>query len=640
MRKENGIKICLVGNQNSGKTTLFNTLTGMNQKVGNWPGVTIEKRTGIIKNTNYELVDLPGIYSLIPYTEEEKVSSSYILEEKPDIIINIVDATCLERSLYLTTQLLELNTNVIVALNMADVLSKKGISINTQSLQDELRTPVCKISALKQTGIENIINYIIEMQDFTNIKAGTSKKIFENTLGCAGCNGCVTQYKYNKTTKSTYSQEQLEQEITKRYNYISKIVKKCTKKKIRWVNTSQILDKFFLSKIFAIPIFIFIMFSIYFLSVGVVGKYTGDTIMELIKKSSAMMLSSLQKLSFPEWTQSLIIDGVVQGIASVLSFLPQLAILFLCISILETTGYMSRVAFLLDSSFRKIGLNGKALIPFIIGSGCSVPGIMSTKIMENSDERKMTSILVPFIPCSAKLPIIALFSGTFFKENAGFISFSLYVLAVIIIIISSILMKNFIFTNTEGAFIIELPDYRFPNIKYVLRDVVEKTLSFIKRAGTTILIASIVIWFLLSFSSKLEYGVNVEDSILALIGKKISWIFYPIIGVKSWEASVSAIQGLIAKEQVISSMAIISGFKETSLNQGIFAQGMAFDFFSQASAYAYVVFNLFSAPCCAAIATMRRELAGFRKMLYAILYQTTVAWILSTLIYQISLLLF
>ena len=395
------------------------------------------------------------------------------------------------------------------------------------------------------------------------------------------------------------------------------------------------------------------MFGIYFLSVGVVGKYTIDIANSITARVSDLIISILNSINTPEWLQSLIIDGAFKGVSAVISFVPQLTILFTCISILEATGYMSRIAFLLDNIFRKIGLSGKAIIPFIIGSGCSVPGIMSSRIIENEDERKITSVLVPFIPCSAKLPIIAMFSGYFFKENAGIVSASLYFFAIFIIVLSAILFRKYIFFDTSGAFISELPDYKIPNIKYLARDVKDKVFSFIKRAGTTILFSSIIIWFLLSFSINLDYGVSIEKSILASLGKKISWIFYPMLGVNSWEATVSAIQGLIAKEQVVSSMNIIVGFGQNANTLGagacntfnlatpsIFSTQNTFGFFSKSSAYAFIVFNLFSAPCLAAISTIKKELGGFRKMFMAIAYQTTIAWILATLIYQFNLLLF
>ena len=608
------MKICLVGNQNCGKTTLFNCLTGMNQKIGNWPGVTIEKKVGIIKGTNYELVDLPGIYSLNPYSEEEKISREYILNQKPDIIINIIDATCLERSLYLTTQLLELNTRVIVALNMIDIMEKRGISINIEQLQEDLNVEVIKISALKQTGIDELINCL------------KRKKKTRYKLNCNNCKTCI----FKNLPKNSY-----EESITLRYRFIEKIVKGCLTKKKKFFNITEILDKIFLSKIFAIPIFIVIMFLVYFLSVGIVGKYSINFTNNIMQIFSNKVNELLIEIRLSEWIRSLIIDGAIKGVTSVLTFIPQLMVLFTCISILETTGYMARIAFLLDYIMKKIGLSGKAIIPFIIGSGCSVPGIMSSKIIENDEEKRKISVLVPFIPCSAKLPIIALFSSYFFKKNAGIISATIYFFAIFIIIFSSFIMKKFLFQNTNEGIILELPNYKFPSIKYVFRDVFEKTFAFIKRAGTTILISSIIIWFLLSFSMQLEYGVSVEKSILACIGKKISWIFVPMIGKNSWQTTVSAMQGLIAKEQVISSMTIISGME----NKAIF-ESQAFGFFNQASAISFVIFNLFSAPCFATIAAMKNELGGLKKMIIAILYQTTLAWILATLIYVFYVLLF
>ena len=653
------MKICLVGNQNCGKTTLFNSLTGLNQKIGNWPGVTIEKKTGIIKETNFELIDLPGIYSLNPYTEEEKVSSNYIFKEKPNIIINVIDATCLERSLYLTTQLLELNTKVIVVLNMVDLLEKKGIKIDVSILKRELNTEVFQVSALKQTGINELIrnikiyatnklystNKTTENKIYSAINNSENNKNYYNTIKCMNCeHTCIfkninIQNKNHKTYNLINSHKiDYEQRITQRYNYITKITQKCLYKRRKWINKTEILDKIFLSKIFAIPIFSIIMFGIYFLSVGVVGKYTIDIANSITARVSDLILSILISINTPEWLQSLIIDGAFKGVSAVISFVPQLTILFTCISILEATGYMSRIAFLLDNIFRKIGLSGKAIIPFIIGSGCSVPGIMSSRIIENEDERKITSVLVPFIPCSAKLPIIAMFSGYFFKENAGIVSASLYFFAIFIIVLSAILFRKYIFFDTSGAFISELPDYKIPNIKYLARDVKDKVFSFIKRAGTTILFSSIIIWFLLSFSINLDYGVSIEKSILASLGKKISWIFYPMLGVNSWQATVSAIQGLIAKEQVVSSMNIISGLNQST--NAIFSSGATFGFFSKSSAYAFMVFNLFSAPCIAAISTIKKELGSLKKMFIAIAYQTTIAWILATLIYQFNLLLF
>ena len=345
----------------------------------------------------------------------------------------------------------------------------------------------------------------------------------------------------------------------------------------------------------------------------------------------------LEDFGTSEWVNSLVVDGIIAGVGAVLGFVPQLIILFILISILETTGYMSRIALLLDKLFRKIGLSGKSLIPFIVGSGCSVPGIMGTRIIENQDEREMTTILTPFIPCSAKLPIIALFAGYFFGENSGFVSASLYFFAILVIIISALIMKKFIYKNTSSTYISELPEYKLPSVKYVAKDVWDKITAFIKRAGSVILICSIIIWTLSSFSFKFEYGVDIEESMLAQIGNTISWIFEPMLGTRSWGATVSAIQGLVAKEQVVSSMAVINGLADdVDTGKEIFSESGVFGFFTAASAYSFMVFNLFSAPCFGAIGAMKRELGGTKKMLKAVGFQTIFAWILATIVYQVG----
>ena len=654
------MKIGLVGNQNSGKTTLFNLLTGMNAKIGNWPGVTIEKKVGIVKGTNFEITDLPGIYSLSPYSIEEEISRNYVFQENPDVIINIVDSTSLERSLYLTTQLLELDTKVIVALNMADILEKKGIKIDVKELEKRLGTKVLKISALKGTGITELIKEIKNKDKLSSIEIFDSN--FENAIDKIS-NELPKNIKHKrfiavklleedkrfenfntKTIKEIADvlekryEADLEEEIaTKRYSFIEDIKSKAFKVTKKAETISDKLDKVFLNKWFAFPIFVIIMFLIYYLSVGVVGTFTVDWVGEIMDKFSEASLDFLESIGTSEWVCSLVVDGIIAGVGAVLGFIPQLIILFILISILETTGYMSRIALLLDKIFRKIGLSGKSLIPFIVGSGCSVPGIMGTRIIENQDEREMTTILTPFIPCSAKLPIIALFSGYFFKDYSGIASASLYFFAIIIIILSAMAMKKFVFKHTSSTYISELPEYKLPSAKYVAKDVFDKVIAFIKRAGSIILICSIIIWFLLSFSSKMEYGIDVENSILAEIGKKISWVFYPMLGENSWGATVSAIQGLVAKEQVISSMSVIAGLAEdTEEGSEIFVSSGIFGFFTAASAYAFMVFNLFSAPCFGAIGAMKRELGGTKKMLKAVLFQTTFAWILAIIVYQIG----
>ena len=344
----------------------------------------------------------------------------------------------------------------------------------------------------------------------------------------------------------------------------------------------------------------------------------------------------MEKIGIANWLNSLIVDGIISGVGAVVVFVPQLVILFTCISTLETTGYMSRIALLLDKLFRRMGLSGKSLIPFIVGAGCSVPGIMGTRIIENQDEREMTAILTPFIPCSAKLPIIALFSGYFFGKNSGLVSASLYFLAILVIILTAMVMKKFIYKNTSSTYISELPEYKIPNAKYVIRDVYDKTMAFFKRAGSVILVCSVIIWFMLSFSIKFEYGVDIENSILAMIGKTISWVFYPMIGANSWKTAVSAIQGLIAKEQVISSMSVIAGFAENVENGKEIFNSNVFDFFTPRSAYAFMVFNLFSAPCFGAIGAIKKEIGSTKKMLMVVAFQIIFAWCLAVLINQLG----
>lgn len=652
------MKVALIGNQNSGKTTLFNCLTGMNSKIGNWPGVTIEKKTGKIKGTELEITDLPGIYSLSPYSTEEEISRKFIFEENPEVIINIVDSTSLERSLYLTTQLMELDTKVIVALNMADMLEKKGISIDVKKLEILLGVKVYKISALRGTGINELINEVKKSDDlirqrvfdssledsielikdkikskhrkFVSVKLLEKDERFKNK---------VTEEisKIIEKEEKNYDTDFEEIIATERYNYIEKVKEQSVIQNKHYESISDKLDKVFLNKFIAFPIFIIIMFLIYYLSVGIIGSTSVEWVGLGVDFLSKYIGELLEDFGTSEILNSLVVDGIIAGVGAVLGFVPQLIILFLCIVLLETTGYMSRIALLLDKVFRKIGLSGKSLIPFIVGSGCSVPGIMGSRIIENEDERKITTILTPFIPCSAKLPIIVLFASYFFEENSGFVSASLYFLAIAVIILSAIIMKKFVFTKTSSTYISELPEYKIPSIKYVIKDVFDKVIAFIKRAGTVILLCSIIIWFLLSFSFKFEYGVDIENSILAKIGNKISWVFYPMIGQNSWGATVSVIQGLVAKEQVVSSMAVIAGLAEdTESGAEIFGDGSIFSSFTPASAYAFMVFNLFSAPCFGAIGAMRRELGGIKKMLKAIIFQTICAWILATIIYQVG----
>ena len=648
------MKIALVGNQNSGKTSLFNVLTGTNQKIGNWPGVTIEHKEGIIKGTEHHIIDLPGIYSLSPYTPEEEISRKFVMEENPDIIINIVDATCIERSLYLTTQLMELDAKIIVALNMCDLLEKKNMIIDEKALSQEIGADVVKISALKNTGI----NELIELLDSPKLK-NPNKNIYHyalkeevekiaNSLDCNHKNFVAIKLLENDKGFDSYLKDKnlvmksqkiieryyncdCEQIIaSQRYDFIdsfkSRVVKRLSEKE----TITDKIDKVVLNKWLAIPIFVCVMALIYFLSVGLVGASTVNIIDSLISNFNEWFRSVLTTWGASPWSISLVCDGIISGVGSVLNFVPQLVILFVCISVLETIGYMSRIAFFLDRVFKKFGLSGKSLIPFIVGAGCSVPGIMTTRIIEDENEKRTTIMLTPFIPCSAKLPIITCFATYFFK-NSWLVTFSLYLFAIIIILVSAILLRNFVYKGEVNTFISELPEYKLPSIKYVAKDVFDKSFSFIKRAGTVILLCSVVVWFLLSFSWKLEYGVDINDSIMALLGNCFAWIFYPMLGEWSWAATVSAFQGLVAKEQVVSSMALIAGLSENAHTTAILASN-TFGFFNPASAYAYMVFNLFSAPCFGAIGAMHKEFGDGKKTLLAVTFQTGLAWALGIIV--------
>lgn len=657
------MKIALVGNQNSGKTTLFNLLTGSNQKIGNWPGVTIERKEGKIKGTDYTLVDLPGIYSLSPYTSEEKISRNYIIEEKPDLIINIVDSTSLERSLYLTTQLLELDAKVIIALNMTDILEKKGLVVHEDVLSNMLNTTVIKISALKNTGIDHLIQHIkdneiketgllsifkenieeaiesIEKKLECDNKRFVAIKTLENDVEFNNDN----YKKYSNKLEKEYDMDIEEIIANGRYEFIEKVKTKVVVNVRSYrENLSDKLDKVFLNKFLAIPIFVGVMALIYFLSVGIVGSATVDFMDTLISdKFYNIVYNWLSSVNASSWSISLVCDGIIAGVGAVLNFIPQIMILFLLLAILETSGYMARITLFLDKLFRKLGLSGKSLIPFIVGSGCSVPGIMSSRTIENEKEKELTILLTPFIPCSAKLPIITLFAGAFFESYAWLATVSLYVLAVSIIVISSYLINRFFVKEKFNTFILELPEYKLPSIKYVLNDVFEKTISFIKRAGSIILLCSVVVWFLASFTIKFKYidgeVLTIENSILASIGNLFSWVFYPMLGEFSWGAAVSAIQGLVAKEQVVSSMEVIAGLSEGSGTE-IFNSNI-FSFFNPNSAYAFMVFNLFSAPCFGAIGAMKREFGSSKKTWIAVLFQTGMAWVLATLVFWVSTLI-
>lgn len=680
---------CLVGNQNSGKTLLFNVLTGLNQKVGNWPGVTVERKDGIIKGTNTEVTDLPGIYSLSPYTSEEEISRRFVVEEDPDLIINIIDSTSIERALYLTTQLLELNKKVLVVLNMEDILLKKGYKIDAKLLSEKLGTTVVSISALKKTGIKELITIIEESNRL--IQTNTEKPIYprdvesliEDVIMRLDIEvkekrfAAVKILERDNRYYSKFYREQFEKDITRleqkysmdteqliaslRYNHIEKIRDVAVEKK-ETESVTQKIDKVLLNKWAAIPIFLVVMVLVYLLSVGLVGGVTVSIVDVLFNGGNAFEFplpfidpivvefapegegilglgpwlgECILNAGGSEWAASLVADGAVAGVGSVLNFVPQIAILFLLISLLETCGYMSRVTFLFDRAFKKLGMSGKSLIPFIVGTGCSVPAIMGARALEDKNEHQMTVTLTPFMPCSAKLPIILCFIGGIFapmmgEGNTWIIIFLMYILAIGVIILAGFLLNKFFVKNKTTSYITELPEYHVPSAQYVAKDVWEKTWAFIKRAGTIIFLASVIIWVLLNLDYTFTYTEDIEQSLLADLGRSISWIFAPMLGWNfSWGASVSAVQGLVAKEMVVSSMEVI-----TAVGEGgdVFAGNGTFAFFNGFSAMGYMIFTLFSAPCFGAIGAMRRELGSTKAMWKAIAFETGLAWVLASAI--------
>ncbi|MCI1245448.1 MAG: ferrous iron transport protein B [Bacilli bacterium] len=663
----------MVGNQNAGKTTLFNALTGMNATVGNWPGVTIERKEGQIKGApDCKLVDTPGVYSLSPYTDEEKVTRAFCLNSHPDLIINIIDATSLERSLYLTTQLAELSTDVIVALNMADILESRGITINDDKLSEELGLTVVRISAKTNEGIDNLIKTIAEgtykknphlkiyandvQKELTHLEgdlnteleeSGNPKfaavKLFEGDPFFQALNNSSTE-KEIQEIESKYDMDAEQIVADQRYDFVTKVKHDCCSEKPMRESVTDRLDRVFLNKWAAIPIFILIMGLVYFLSVGVVGSLTSDFIDALFNGSETigvffneipfaitglgpLLGQAIVNSGGSVWSADLVQSGAIAGISAVLTFVPQLAMLFLSMAILEASGYMNRIAFFLDKIFKKFGLSGKSIIPFIVGTGCSVPGIMSARTVENKDEREMTIMLTPFIPCSAKLPIITVFASVLSPTYGWLISLSLYFLSIVIVLISAIILKKLNKHPSDSSFISELPAYKLPNPKYAMREVGEKTWSFIERAATVIFFCSIVVWVLTRFTWTWEYvgpaslgaaETNIDRSMLADIGKGLAYLFIPAWGgVYSWGATVSAIQGLIAKEQVISSLSVIAG---ENITTAMTSSGSLFYYFTMRplAAYSFMVFNLFSAPCVAALAAMRKELGSRKAMAKAI----------------------
>ena len=674
------IKIALAGNPNCGKTTLFNALTGSNQFVGNWPGVTVEKKEGKLKgHKDVTIMDLPGIYSLSPYTLEEVVARNYLINEMPDAIINIVDGTNLERNLYLSTQIMELGIPVVMAINMMDLVQKSGNKIHIDKLSKKLGCEVVEISALKGTGImkaaEKAISAAqskkktIPVHEFAQdvedaIKSVENKltgtvaeaqkrffaiKLIEKDDKIVEQMKSVPDVSYEVKALEDKFDDDTESIITnERYVYISSIIGQCYTKSStgKKLTTSDKIDRIVTNRWLALPIFAVVMWVVYYVSVTTVGTivtdWTNDVLFgEIIPPA---VESALEAVNCAAWLQGLILDGIVAGVGAVLGFVPQMLVLFLFLAFLESCGYMARVAFIMDRIFRKFGLSGKSFIPMLIGSGCGVPGVMASRTIENDRDRKMTIMTTTFVPCGAKLPIIAMIAGAFFN-NSGWVATSSYFVVIAAIICSGILLKKTkMFAGEPAPFVMELPAYHWPTVGNILRSMWERGWSFIKKAGTIILLSTIVLWFLMGFGWEGgSFGMveELNNSILAKIGSAIAWIFAPLGWTKAgegWKMAVAAVTGLIAKENVVATFGMLFGFAEVA-EDGAEIWGNLAQVMTPIAAYGFLVFNLLCAPCFAAMGAIKREMNNAKWFWFAIGYQCGLAYVVSLCIYQIGTLL-
>ena len=676
-----GVKIALAGNPNSGKTTLFNALTGSNQFVGNWPGVTVEKKEGKWKeDKEVVIMDLPGIYSLSPYTLEEVVARNYLITERPDAILNIVDGTNLERNLYLTTQLLELGIPVVMAINMMDIVRKNGDEINTKKLAEKLGCEVVTISALKGDGIkdaasravkhagqkagqESVHEFAPEVENYLNeIEGRLGYEIPEEQKRFYAIKLFERDDKIKDAMKNAPDVEDIiaraEKEMdddaesiitNERYSFIGSIIGDCLKKnKTQELTTSDKIDRIVTNRWLALPIFAAVMWLVYYVSVTTVGSiltdWTNDTLFgEWIIPAAQ---SFFEGIGCADWLTGLIVDGVISGVGAVLGFVPQMLVLFIFLAFLESCGYMARIAFIMDRIFRKFGLSGKSFIPMLIGTGCGVPGVMASRTIENDRDRKMTVMTTTFIPCGAKLPIIALIAGALF-DGASWVAPSAYFVGIAAIICSGIILKKTkMFAGDPAPFVMELPAYHMPTVGNVLRSMWERGWAFIKKAGTIITLSTIVVWFLLNFGwtdagfGMLNFdgleGAAMEaaqaECVLAKIGNLISWIFTPL-GWGDWKMTVAAITGLVAKENVVGTFGQLFGFAEVA-EDGQEIWGTLANSMSQIAAYSFLVFNLLCAPCFAAMGAIKREMNNAKWFWFAIGYQCLLAYLVSLCIFQ------
>ena len=663
----------LIGNQNCGKTTLFNQLTGANQHVGNFPGVTVDQKVGEIKeHKNCSVVDLPGLYSLRPYTSEEIVTRDFLINEKPDAIINIVDATNIERNLYLTLQLLEMQIPMVLALNMMDEVRNNGGSIDVMGMSEKLGIPVVPISAVKAEGISELVEKVIrtaEKKKYPKITDFCEKgpvhrcihalshqvedhaqnlgisprfaatKVVENDVEIIK----KLNFSRNEFEMMQHSIEEMEADhkmdrnaalADMRYTFIEKVCKDTVKhpKESKEHKRSEKIDKVLTNKYLAIPMFLAIMMLIFYLTFGLIGAWLSDLLSLGIEQITDICDKGLTAYGINPVVHSLIIDGVFAGVGSVLSFLPVIVVLFFFLSILEDSGYMARIAFVMDKLLRKIGLSGRSFVPMLIGFGCTVPAVMATRTLSSDRDRKMTIMLTPFISCSAKIPVYSVFAMAFFKDHAALVMMALYVTGIVVSILVALILKGTVFSGKPVPFVMELPNYRLPSVKSVLQLMWDKAKDFLQRAFTIIFVATIIIWFLQTFDTRLNVVTDSANSLLAVLGRWVAPIFTPL-GFGDWRISTSLITGFTAKEAVVSTMSVLCGTSMSNLPQTLGS------FFTPLSAVSFLVFTLLYTPCVAAIAAIRREMDSALQAVGIVIMQCGIAWLVAFAVYRIGSLL-
>ena len=662
--------IALIGNQNCGKTTLFNCITGSNQYVGNWPGVTLDKVAGFVSSQNLKVVDLPGLYSLSPYSPEEIVSRNFLIDGDYDVIVNLVDATHLERSLSLTCEVMTFKRPMVIALNMIDKAEKSSIKIDTAAMSKRFGVPVVAISAANSFGIDKLFEAIenatvpsamiydealeqsiasvaSELKNESN--AGNSRFAAMSLL--QNDKAYMQQYKNNEAELGIINREILNLEkkystdvesliAQERYSFIDSVIAQCVVKgKGIYNDISRKIDNVVTHRYLGIPIFIGVVWMVYYLAVSTIGTmgtdYANDVLFGTYATEAATSL--MESISAPEWLSGLVVDGIIGGVGAVLGFVPQMIVLFALLSILEQSGYMTRVAFVLDRVFRHFGLSGRCFIPMVVASGCGVPAIMATNNIDNINEKRITIITTTFVPCSAKLPILAMIAAAFFPEST-FVAPAVYFLAIFSIGFTAyILKKDTAFKEEVSPFVLEMPNYNMPKLRNVFRSTYERCRAFVIKAGTVIFATVVVIWFLSNFNFTSDgFGmVEVNDSILAAIGSAIAFIFIPL-GFASWQASVSVITGLLAKENVVGTLAVLLGLGEVAENDASLGAALNAEFSTSAAAMAFLAFNLFSTPCIAALGAMRRQLKSPRLFTFAVVYMLAFAYGLAMVIYQLG----